>query len=241
MQSACGHATAACLWCAAAVVCVVLVAQPAAAFTAPLLTRWQQHPTRQTCSSRSHHCHSPLQRRPLTSTAEDLDDILAEPATVEETVIEVAEPGKRKRGRPRKAETEAAAAAAGELLPKPRKRKSKKAQQFSFLQPGEQPHPDCRAHLAIVHTGSDEDCQTVSGLRVLLADRFGDVVNVYDEAYDKEASRLFEMWLEGPNIVRLYSRQGQLDGDLDDAAMERIMATVEEEVSDIALHTYGPF
>ena len=46
------------------------------------------------------------------------------------------------------------------------------------MAPGEDPPEECRAHLAIVHTGSAEDRATVEDLRAIFAEQFGEVVNV---------------------------------------------------------------
>jgi hypothetical protein len=66
-------------------------------------------------------------------------------------------------------------------------------------------------------------------------------VQTFDNGHSSTPSDLFEVWIEGKNVEFLYSRQGQLDGDLTEEIKQRIYTAIEEEISEEASRVYGPF
>jgi hypothetical protein len=62
-----------------------------------------------------------------------------------------------------------------------------------------------------------------------------------ETGYSANPTNLFEIWVEGKNVEFLYSRQGQIDGEFNDAIKQRIIDAIDDELTPESERTYGPF
>mmetsp|Transcript_13063 Transcript_13063/g.18344 ORF Transcript_13063/g.18344 Transcript_13063/m.18344 type:complete len:218 (+) Transcript_13063:19-672(+) len=141
----------------------------------------------------------------------------------------------KKRGRPKKAQDE------DETEIELPKRKDK-VQPTPLIKHEETLNPNCRAHLVLFHTGSEDDKDLARQIVTSAVENFGEKLNIYEEIVTKEMKvPFYEVWLEGPSVIRLYSKDVRLESEINHFDLERIIEDIEEEVCDNAEFTYGPF
>jgi hypothetical protein len=123
------------------------------------------------------------------------------------------------------------------------KRSKKNRPLFDYRTPdGNDPHPDTRVHLQVVHKGSAGDLEAVAKIAAAVKKQFGNLVMIHSHTIDisPPPTLLFEVWCEGMNVIRLHS-EAEGDGEIGEEGLAKILDALEYEASDDALDTFGPF